>query len=455
MRGRNKRRAKYNYILKKRKDIKKGLKKIKRYNKVYKKTTYVEEIKENFRYKNTTIYFLEKENFFKKKEKPEKKGKDIIITMPSKFSLIENPDEVFAILAEILSYKDYDNKSIYFDYSKTKILELGAVSLKNKICLDLRNEGFTFSGNFPGRKADYIGDNIPDGYQEATEIFIFSGLYNILGLDPKKDFDYEGEPVNLKMMSGGNKRNTLFEKIKLGEIEHSISEYLNNALKISCSRELTAEGTRYFDKIIGEVLDNCHQHCGEHEEYYCAGHHYQIEKRLGKFQLSLFNFGQTIAHGLEHPKNILDEIKVRIEELINLHSKKFFGFMNTDWDREALLTLYALQNKVSRAYKDGINRGTGTIRMLQAFQALGDSYNSECNPTMSIISGSTQILIDNSDICKLSNNKQITFNDKQTLEIPPSSKHVKKIKNFFPGTIISIVIYLDEKWLDEKEANSK
>lgn len=451
MRGRNKRRAKYNYIQKKKRDFKSGLKKKNRKGKKYSVTNYVKELKEKVEYQNTTIFFLEEEKFFIKKEK--KLDKKIIIKMPHTFSLIENPDEVFRVLSEILSYKNWDEKYIYFDYSETKILELGAVSLKNKICLDMKKIGFSFSGNFPGISEEYNSCEIPKGYEEAIEIFIFSGLYSVLGLNPNDFFESKGHPLILKMMSGGEKRNRLFERIVPGRIEHKISTYFNDALRISCNKELTREGERYFDKIIGEVLDNCKQHCGSHEEYYCAGHHYQIEKNLGKFQLSLFNFGQTIAHGLKHPKSISKDVKSRIEELLKIHTSKFFGLFKGDWDEEALLTLYALQNKVSRAYIKGITRGTGTVRMLQAFQTLGDSYKTDCNPIMSIISGNTQIIIDNSELCKLVN-KQITFNTSQTLEEPPSKKYVRKINHFFPGTIIDIIIYLDEKWLNKDEFNN-
>ena len=69
---------------------------------------------------------------------------------------------------------------------------------------------------------------------------------------------------------------------------------------------------------------------------------------------------------------------------------------------------------------------------------------------MTIISGNSQIIINNDDeICKIEN-KQISFNKEKSLDYKPDERYVKKLERYFPGTIISLNIFLDRNWLEDK-----
>lgn len=407
------------------------------------------EVKSSMKKFSNTLNFLYQKNFFDSKIKFDTKIAKIVI--PEKFSLTDNPDKVFSILKKITGYIKLSSiEEIEFDYSKVIHLDLGAILLKNVICLNALKKGITFSGNFPGKNDLDENGKIKEKYKEAIEIFMFSGLFKSFDLNPDDYCNFSGEPLTLPFKGAGkNPVGIKCKTIKLGKIENDITEYFNKALRAAANRELNEDGERFFDKIIGEVIANCQEHTGEFNQYFCLGHYTGINEELGRYQLSIFNFGQTIAEGIKNSKTLPEEVQNRMAELVKIHSRKKYLVGPSEWDEESLTTLYSLQNKVSRKFQKGKKRGTGTIRMLQAFQEVGGCSHEKYKPEMTIISGSTQIIVDNSEICKL-NKKQISFNKENTLEIRPDKNYVKKIKSFFPGTVISLNIFLDKKWLDNK-----
>ena len=419
-------------------------KKLEKHKMKRKKISYASEF-----FSSKTLKFLYDKNFYKKPSKNE--CKKIKIIMPEDFSLIENPDKVFSILHEIVgNIKTKKLKEIAFDYSRVTTLDLGAVLLKNIICLNLEKEGVVISANFPGANDPDTAGNVKEKYKEAIQMIMFSGLFKSLGLNPKDYCSYSGEPLTLPLMGGGKTNIGIScKKIELGKVENDITENFNKALRQSAKKELNENGSRIFDSIIGEVIANCQEHSGIFNQYFCSSHYTQIDKNIGKYELSIFNLGQTIAEGIETSESLPLEVKERMNKLIEIHTQNSFFGKTQEWDREALLTLYSLQNKVSRKFKVGKKRGTGTVKMLQSFQSVGGSDHRAYEPKMTIISGNTQIIIDSHEICKLSE-KQITFNREKTLEEKPNKKYVKKIKTHFPGTMISLSIYLDKKWLDKK-----
>ncbi|MGL5049217.1 MAG: hypothetical protein ACRC6A_02130 [Fusobacteriaceae bacterium] len=416
--------------------------------KKYKEKINIHEFKEELKKFSNTLFFLNKKGFYS--PDVNKSSKVVKIKMPKTFSIIENPDTVFNILKEILNSSYSLTEEIDFDYSEVEKVDLGAVLLKNVICLCLRERGMNFSGNFPGVNDLDSSKEIKGKYKEAIEIIIYSGIFKVLQMNPDEYIGKRSRPLTLELRGNGkNYINIPCKKIKLGRVEYEITEYFNKVLKVSVGKQLTENGVRVFDKIIGEVVANCQEHSGDFNQYFCSGHYTQLTEGVGRYQLTIFNLGQTIAEGLENSKHIPDTLKARIEELIKIHSEKKY-LWSKSWDKESLLTLYSLQNKVSRMYNEKKVRGTGTVRMLKSFQEVGGCCKDDCIPKMTIISGSTQIIIDNSKICEL-NQKQITFNESKKLEDPPNQNYVKKISSFFPGTIISLNIYLDKTWIENQQ----
>ena len=68
---------------------------------------------------------------------------------------------------------------------------------------------------------------------------------------------------------------------------------------------------------------------------------------------------------------------------------------------------------------------------------------------MAIISGNTQILFDKEAFLRYNKEGKIAFNEENSLESVPDSKYVRKIKSFYPGTLISIRFVLQKNYLEK------
>lgn len=128
--------------------------------------------------------------------------------------------------------------------------------------------------------------------------------------------------------------------------------------------------------------------------------------------------------------------------------------MGDSWQREDLWTLYSLQEGVSR-FKDtpeGIDRGQGTVHLIELFHKLGKRKSGEETPKMCLISGSTYILFDGKYQMQPTERrgekrKIIAFNKQNDLAKKPDSDYVKRFNGFFPGTLISMSFFLDKEYL--------
>ena len=130
------------------------------------------------------LNFLLEKNFY---SNDNIKNEIITIEIPEIFSLIKKPDKVFEILQKIINAFKKGVKEIEFDYSKNIELEIGAVSLKNVICLDILRQGVTIGGNFPGCNDLDDDGAIKEKYNQSFELLVFSGLFKKLRMN-EKDF---------------------------------------------------------------------------------------------------------------------------------------------------------------------------------------------------------------------------------------------------------------------------
>lgn len=111
------------------------------------------------------------------------------------------------------------------------------------------------------------------------------------------------------------------------------------------------------------------------------------------------------------------------------------------WSEEALWTLYALQEGVSRFSftERGRDRGNGTVKMIEFFLALAGKSARMC-----VLSGKAYILFDgkytlqDKVIEASETRKVIAFNKVNNLEKPPNRKYVFTLPQEFPGTLISL-----------------
>lgn len=97
---------------------------------------------------------------------------------------------------------------------------------------------------------------------------------------------------------------------------------------------------------------------------------------------------------------------------------------------------------------------------MELFYNIGKTCNTE-EPSMVIVSGHTMIKFDDKYKMKretfvddkvFGNTKSriIAFNDENDIYKPADSKNVQYMKEYFPGTIISLKFYIDRKYIKSK-----
>jgi hypothetical protein len=235
-------------------------------------------------------------------------------------------------------------------------------------------------------------------------------------------------------------------------------DFFNSCLGMEGYR-LRDEKARNLISLISEVLGNAEEHSGLEEKdgsaaWYAIGYHRRSEKpgMGGQCHIVLFNFGISIFESLARP-DTSEDLKRQIRTLVSEHSEKGFFSRMEDvvwegilrqrrriWQEDALWTLYALQEGVSRfrGQPDGEDRGNGTVQVIEFFTDLASGA-----PRMVLVSGRTWILFDGT--YRLSNKmrdggsrKVIAFNSNNDLMEPPNHNFVRTLDREFPGTLVSL-----------------
>lgn len=388
---------------------------------------------------------------FYSSEKFIKFRRNAVIKIPKIFSLIEAPDEALKVYKQIYSIASKrEVRGIYFDHSECEVLEIGASTVMDVFVINL--ERYL---KIKGRKLNFSGKLPPD---EKNKIALYvSGLLKhleVTNIKMSKQINrvYKGIKT-LELISGGKNTPTyrISPNAKSDDTQTKVVEYFSSCLETQ-DIGLNEEGMHFFLDLIGEAINNCELHSGEFCQWFTLGH-YWMQESYGECNIVLFNFGQTIYEGL---KNSISskELKESLELLSKEHNKKGFFNKGNDWDEETLWTLYSLQDGVSRCRSDDEpDRGTGTVKLIDAFQQIGDTFDGK-KAKMSIISGRACIYFDGE--YKLlekdfdyDSRQIIAFNKENDLFLPPDKRYVKKNKNFFPGTVISMQFYLDKKFLED------
>lgn len=365
------------------------------------------------------------------------KNKDVI-KIPEIFSFSDNVDETIKIIKKIYcACINPKIKKVKLDYSKCKILSLGASCITDVIILNVLEYRKKLNNPL------HMTGTYPDMQTEAFEIFVISGLVNHLKIANLKNKNVK----QLEMICNG-------EQSFVGE---KVIKYYDECLSTK-GYELTPKGKSELSKMITEVIDNAGNHAGELATWYTQGH-YTIGERNepGKVRLVLCNFGDTIYEGLKRVGSSKYTQKI-LTNASKKHKKKMLFGLN--WNEEVLWNLFSLQYKISRCnYSKNNDRGVGTIDLIKSFLELGKTVE-ETKPIMSIVSGKSNIIFDGKYKIQTQNKKgfeipTIAFNQNNSLFEKQDSKYVKVLKNSFPGTVIDMEFYIDKKYLGRLKENKK
>lgn len=365
------------------------------------------------------------------------------------FSVIDNPEKVLSILGQFAkTYKDSKPKLIQIDHSLLTNYDLAANGILDLIVVEAKKETklhkirLRWSGIYPIDK-------------DIRRFIRSAGI--IKHLQISKEYPKENEAAGLKIFDARNHHYYNSNPTKADKkttVTTNFVDHINSCLNLS-NRELTLFARHKLCEYVGEILDNVEQHAGM-VDWTIQGY-LDNSCNIPICEIAIFNFGKTIAENLGSVPRDSYTWK-QIGHYILLHrAKKFFG---PSWSENDLLTLIALQEKVSsKNFTESDTRGNGTVDLIEFFQKIYEENNNlgEKRAKMAILSGNTHITFDGK--YKLSSigssPRRIAFNESNNLHFPPDKEYVRSLKGLhFPGTIISIKFPLNIKTLPEIELST-
>lgn len=219
--------------------------------------------------------------------------------------------------------------------------------------------------------------------------------------------------------------------------------------------ELTPGGRAAFATIITELLDNAERHSSPQEgaelsgNWSCAAFMARRKTPDGRWvywcHMGFLSVGATIAESLAlGPGKTLADVRRYLAK----HSDK--GFTS-----EALTTVYALQDGITRIHEAAGNRGgIGFQELLKFVRLLGEQTGSREDARLTVISGNTCIQLKKpyvegarADPGDATLPRLIWFNEDNDPGKPPSSNHVHHLGRRFAGTVVGISFILDHDYL--------
>lgn len=379
-----------------------------------------------------------------------------IFKVPKHFSIINYPTESYKFIQQVaasLITQQYTTISI--DYKNCESVGLAAQVLLDIILKDIKTF-FERLNRYPKIKTkvrEIGGTNI---INENIKKMLFSvGSPSILS---NKAIHFDDIVPYKLCIHDREKEPDAVKVIEQKDIDTTtLADYVLDSLK-RVHKTLTADKLDDLCTVIGEVLINAEEHSTTKYRY-SIGYFHEIndhEGHYGLFRLVILNFGKTIYEKFKDPDCPNPAIVKRMRELSEGYTrKKFFG---QGFEEETLWTLYALQDGVSSVAPSTRRRGSGSMKFIESFFNIkGENKINENISRMSILSGNTVIEFDGSykiTVRKVDEEKfkVMTFNDSGSIEDKPNSKFVKFVDNYFPGTIFSAKILLNE---DDIRENGK
>lgn len=343
------------------------------------------------------------------------------IKISENFCLIRNYEESLKII-KLVSYLLFKTsyEEIYFDYSNCKYIGLDASAMLDIVVREgknyrkIINKPLKLTGNYPASS-------------EALQVFENSGLLKHLNISKKV------KPWIIALDLFNNYQSPL-------EATNMVIEYYRGCLQ-AYYYQLTAAGVDYLNRLVGEVIDNMNNFCGR-KNWYVTGHFLKKGNNLGKGSLTFISLGDSIYESFKN-HDISADMQAKLSKIHSLHKA---DSKDEQYPEEISWTLLALQHRISSKNSvDDQDRGTGTVKFIEGFSKLGETFL-EQKPLMAIISGNIHILFDGT--YKLNNNV-IAFNKENTLQKIPDKKYFEYSELNFPGTIVTTEFYVDKLYLEE------
>lgn len=382
---------------------------------------------------------------------------DGVVELPKKFSIIEEPEESYlAIQKTISALLLENNSSFYLDYSNCEEIELGSQVLLDIILKDFlrfRNKCQKIDRNHKNYFPSNIGGkNINN---EEVQKLIFS-VGSPVTLKVREEHEFP-DIIPYKLCIHDNERERNYEKrIEQKELDTTeMAEYVIKSLA-RMNKKLTSEKRDDLCTVIGEILINAEEHSTTKYRF-SIGYFKEVNienKHYGIFRLVILNFGKTIYEKFKSVDCPNQEIVSKMKSLSHSYTKRNL-FFQREFEEENLWTLYALQEGVSSMSPTDYKRGNGSIRFIDSFFNIKGSKLIDDISNLTIQSGKTRIHFNGeySIVSKINSNKEsykvMTFNKSGNIEDKPDNRFVYQTKHYFPGTLISAKLLLNDEVVEQ------
>lgn len=375
-----------------------------------------------------------------------------VIYIPEKFTLCDEGKalESISALRQILSALFLeDNSDVIFDYMNCCYIGIETQALMDVILYETRvffNKCEKIRANSEARRfpRTFGGKNI--NHKDIQKMMFSVGSPANLGIREADFEDVIKLPMKSHFLDSKRDPKRMIEQKDLDTTE--IVDYV-----ISCTsamnKNLTKDVIKELSTVVGEILINAEEHSTFHHRFSMA--YFQDRtvdnKHFGTLRFVILDFGQTIYDTFKEntkcPAGIIDKMKALSERYTKLNL-----FSLNRFEEETLWTLYALQQGVSSV--SGKKRGSGTIAFINSFFKIKGSPEDDNSSKMVILSGNTRILFDGKYRIVESVDENggkilsMTFNKSARIEDAPDPDYVQKSSVFFPGTMITANILLND-----------
>lgn len=414
------------------------------------KNDCVPRIKKAFISKNLFYLFYTKNSpFYLKDIKASHYQTHGTITIPQYFSIIDEADLGFTTIRQLISALFIENHhTVTLDYEECNEVELNA-----QVIMDIILKDYIKYCTVSKKQYNLRGININN---ENVKKLLFSvGSPAVLKV---KTIEFEDVIKYPLCVHDIDKTRDVEKRMNQKDIDTTtLVDYVIDSLK-RMNKQLTTKKRHDLCTVIGETLINAEEHSTT--KYRFSIGYFQEEKinekHFGVFRLVILNFGETIYEKFKNENCPNRDIVEKMNNLSQNYTKRSL-FSSKKFEEETLWTLYALQEGVTSISREKYpSRGNGSIRFIESFFNIKGSQNNDSISRMIIASGKSRIVFDGSyGVEKMDDNGEVyrvmTFNKSGSLDNKPDDKFVYNCEHYFPGTMISVKLLLNDD--DIKQIN--
>ena len=395
--------------------------------------------------KKISLFHSELHSFFvEKKFLTSKEDASPLIVFPPDFSLYKNYDVAIDIIRHfVASMFNNKGKEITLDFSNCTFVDQPALFILQILRIEFQNELEKLNTQLKLLSSKPSFKFVQSKNEKVNKLLLVTGII------PQTVLKIEGlMPINTAGYFKGIKTQKHYAENKKGAIGTRIVAYINHCLS-GHGYVFNPDGVNYLDGLISEILNNAEDHSPFSTYYVTAnmlGEMKPDEKGriVGEINLSFLNFGSSYFDGFEQTKAQNAEIYTQMDKLYNQVNVGLFK----PFTKENLFTLYALQDGISRLKYSEESRGTGTMKFINSFFAFGDYEDAEkgYHPNLTILTGNTQLICDNRyKPFQKDGVYFISLNAENDLAKLPEKSNLKTLNRYFPGTLLTVRIYLSIK----------